>query len=70
MQNEVKKLQKKGMEAIHQLKEGRKKIPIFGRALDEFRASELTEGVPLPVYRGIEFLCKEGAQMVQDVRVS
>lgn len=51
-------MKQKGKDAINHLKE-RKKRPIFGRDLEDFRPSELTEGVPLPVYRGIEFLCME-----------
>eukprot|EP00160_Parvularia_atlantis_P005132 Unigene14381_Nuclearia_a/m.43395 Unigene14381_Nuclearia_a/g.43395 ORF Unigene14381_Nuclearia_a/g.43395 Unigene14381_Nuclearia_a/m.43395 type:complete len:115 (-) Unigene14381_Nuclearia_a:134-478(-) len=67
LQTDLRKLTKLGRDGLTALGEalatrGRgaaaARRPVFGRSLEEFRPAELMEGVPLPVYRCVEFLAR------------
>lgn len=47
-------------DGIREVVQKKKKEPVFGRHIDSFVDAELLEGVPIPVYRSIEHLCKNG----------
>jgi len=38
-----------------------KPTAVFGRPLEQFEAKDLMEGIPLPIYRCVEHICREGA---------
>jgi len=40
-----------------------KPTAVFGRPLEQFEAKDLMEGIPLPIYRCVEYICREGASV-------
>jgi hypothetical protein len=54
----MKRLQDLGRRLRPQQQQG-----IFGRALDDFPSNQLMEGIPLPVYRCVEHICRTGAYL-------